>query len=46
MVCLVVSSMVLVSPLGEVLDLPVGSLVADQAFLDQFLPGLIELGGA
>jgi hypothetical protein len=38
--------MVLVSPWGEVLDLPVGSPVADEAFLDQFLPGWIELGAA
>jgi len=36
----------MVSPLGEVLDLPVGSVVADEAFQDQFLPGLIELRAA
>jgi hypothetical protein len=39
-----VSSMV--SPWREVLDLPVGFPVADQAFGDQFLAGLMELGGA
>jgi len=38
--------MVSVPPLREVLDLPVGSPVTDQAFFDQFLPGLIELGAA
>jgi hypothetical protein len=36
----------MVSPWGEVLDLPVGSPVTDQAFFDQFLPGLMELGAA
>jgi hypothetical protein len=38
--------MICVSPWGEVLDLPVGSAVADQAFFAQFLPGLMELGAA
>jgi hypothetical protein len=38
--------MVSVSPGREVLDLPVGFAVADQAFGDQFLPGLMELRAA
>jgi hypothetical protein len=34
----------MVSPWRKVLDLPVGSAVADEAFRDQFLPSLMKCG--